>query len=189
ILAAELAAKGFTGPATVLEVEDGGYLRAFSDHWKIEPLVEGLGAEWRLMGTNFKPYACCGSVHAYVDAAKQIREKIGGAPGPAQTVRAGVAKVVDVQCGYDYRPGATLNSQMSLRYCLAVALLDGEALPAQFRDDRIADPAVTDLARRIARPRPRLGRRQGDAPAGGRRAPERRRRPRLRARRLRGEAA
>lgn len=149
ILAAELAAKGFTGPSTVLEVEDGGYLRAFSDHWKIEPLVEGLGAEWRLMGTNFKPYACCGSVHAYVDAAKQIREKIGGAPKPDQTVRAGVAKVVDVQCGYDYRPGATLNSQMSLRYCLAVALLDGEALPAQFRDDRIADPAVTDLARRI----------------------------------------
>ena len=35
-----------------------------------------------------------------------------------------MAKVVDVQCGYDYRPGAVLNSQMSLRYCLAVALLD-----------------------------------------------------------------
>lgn len=149
VLAAELAARGFTGPATVLEVEDGGYLRAFSDHWTIEPIVDRLGDLWRLEETNFKPYACCGSVHAYVDAAKQIRSELGGAPGAGQTVKAGVAKVVDVQCGYDYAPGATLNSQMSLRYCLAVALLDGEALPAQFRDDRIADPAVTDLARRI----------------------------------------
>ncbi|MGZ0188423.1 MAG: MmgE/PrpD family protein [Alphaproteobacteria bacterium] len=149
VLAAELAAKGFTGPSTVLEVEDGGFLRAHSDHWSIEPLVEALGQHWHLETTNFKPYACCGSVHAYVDAAKQIRSQIGGAPKADQIVRAGVAKVVDVQCGYDYKPGATLNSQMSLRYCLAVALLDGEALPAQFRDDRIADPAVTDLARRI----------------------------------------
>lgn len=149
VLAAELAAKGFTGPATALEVQDGGYLRAFSDDWTIEPLVEDLGRAWRLEQTNFKPYACCGSVHAYVDAAKQIREQIGGPPAPDQPVKAGVARVVDVQCGYDYKPGATLNSQMSLRYCLAVALLDGEALPAQFRDDRIADPAVTELAQRI----------------------------------------
>jgi len=149
LLAADLAQRGFTGPATVLEVEDGGYLRAFSDHWSIEPLGDGLGQDWRLMGTNFKPYACCGSVHAYVDAAKQIRAELGGAPQEGQPIRAGVAKVVDVQCGYDYQPGATLNSQMSLRYCLAVALLDGEALPAQFRDERIADPAVTALAQRI----------------------------------------
>lgn len=149
VLAGQLAAKGFTGPGTVLEVEDGGYLRAFSDHWSIAPIVEGLGELWRLEETNFKPYACCGSVHAYVDAAKQIRAELGGAPGPDQAVRCGAAKVVDVQCGYDYAPGATLNSQMSLRYCLAVALLDGEALPAQFRDDRIADPDVTALAQRI----------------------------------------
>lgn len=149
ILAVELAERGFTGPTTALEVEDGGFLRAFSDHWSIEPLLDGLGQDWRLEDVNFKPYACCGSVHAYVDAAKAIREQLGGPPAPGQKVTAGVAKVVDVQCGYDYRPGAVLNSQMSLRYCLAVALLDGEALPAQFRDDRIADPAVTALAQSI----------------------------------------
>jgi 2-methylcitrate dehydratase PrpD len=149
IMAAELAAKGFTGPGTVLEVEDGGYLRAFSDDWTLEPITEGLGEDWRLLDVNFKPYACCGSVHCYVDAAKQIRAELGGAPAADQPIRAGVARVVDVQCGYDYQPGTVLNSQMSLRYCLAVALLDGEALPAQFRDDRINDPAVTALAQRI----------------------------------------
>jgi len=149
VLAAELAAKGFTGPGTVLEVEDGGYLWAYSDAAAVDPILKGLGHDWRLEGVNFKPYACCGSVHAYVDAAKKIREELGGPPAPDQPVRAGVAKVVDVQCGYDYEPGAVLNSQMSLRYCLAVALLDGEALPAQFRDERIADPEVTALAQRI----------------------------------------
>jgi len=149
VLAAELAIRGFTGPSTVLEVEDGGFLRAFSDHWSVDPILDELGSRWRSEEVNFKPYACCGSVHAYVDAAKQIRAELGGAPQADMLVRAGVAKVVDVQCGYDYIPGTVLNSQMSLRYCLAVALLDGEALPAQFREERLADPAVIDLAGRI----------------------------------------
>ena len=149
VLAAELAVRGFTGPSTVLEVDDGGFLRAFSDHWSIAPILQDLGSRWRSEEVNFKPYACCGSVHAYVDAAKQIRAELGGAPQGDVSIRAGVAKVVDVQCGYDYFPGTVLNSQMSLRYCLAVALLDGEALPAQFREERLADPAVAELAQRI----------------------------------------
>jgi hypothetical protein len=40
-----------------------------------------------------------------------------------------MSKVVDVQCGFDYTPGSALNAQMSLRYCLATALADGQVLP------------------------------------------------------------
>jgi 2-methylcitrate dehydratase PrpD len=42
-----------------------------------------------------------------------------------------------------------LNAQMSLRYDVAVALVDDAALVQQFTTDRIADPAVTDLASRV----------------------------------------
>ena len=145
VLAAELAAMGFTGPTSVYEAADGGLLKAFSDHSDPGPLVGGLGATWHAAETTFKPYSCCGSVHPHIDAALALRASYR----PGARVRAGVARVVDVQCGYPYRPGTALNAQMSLRYCVAVALTDGAVLPRQFAADRIADRTVTALAESI----------------------------------------
>jgi 2-methylcitrate dehydratase PrpD len=54
--------------------------------------------------------------------------------------------VVDVQCGFDYRPSTALNAQMSLRYVVAAALLEGQALPPQFSDEAIRDPRTVALA-------------------------------------------
>jgi 2-methylcitrate dehydratase PrpD len=64
-------------------------------------------------------------------------------------VRVGLSKVVDVQCGFDYTPSSALNAQMSLRYCVAVALLDGQALPKQFAESRLDDPKAVELAARL----------------------------------------
>jgi 2-methylcitrate dehydratase PrpD len=60
-----------------------------------------------------------------------------------------MAKVVDVQCGFDYVPSSALNAQMSMRYVVAAALMEGQALPPQFSDRKIADPALAGLAERI----------------------------------------
>lgn len=149
ILAAELAALGLTGPTQIYEAEDGGLLRAFSDSPRPEALLEGLGAHYCLDATSFKPYACCGSLHAHVDAALKARAALGGPPDPGQRVRAGVGRVVEVQCGYAYEPGTELNAQMSARYCLAVALLEGAVLADAFAPGKLADPAIVELARRI----------------------------------------
>ncbi|MBN9472445.1 MAG: MmgE/PrpD family protein [Burkholderiales bacterium] len=145
IMSAEMAELGLTGPASLYEAEDGGWLRAFSDRPEPEQLTQALGAHWHARETNFKPYGCCGSVHPHVDAALALRERWR----QAGRVRAGMASVVDVQCGYRYVPGTALNAQMSARYALAVALLDGAVLPDQFSPGRLDDPLVVDLANRI----------------------------------------
>lgn len=149
IRAAELAELGVTGPASVLETADGGYLRAFSDIVHPERLSDGLGREWHLEQTYFKPYSCCGSLHAYVDAALELRARHGGAPPDGRRVRAGLAHLVEVQCGFDYQPGTELNAQMNARYCIATALLEGAVLPPQFVDAKLSDPAIVALAERI----------------------------------------
>lgn len=145
IMAAELAELGLSGPTQIYEAEDGGFLWAYSAKSRTGPLVDGLGQKWNGEDTTFKPYSCCGSLHSYIDCAVALRPRWT----PAQRVRAGVAEVVNVQCGYPYAQGSELNAQMSIRYCIAVALLDGAALPAQFTPERIADPAVTRLAQAI----------------------------------------
>ena len=67
-------------------------------------------------------------------------------PEPGETVRAGLPRVVDVQCGFDYEPGTALNGQMSARFTIAAALADGNALPAQYTDERLKDPELVELA-------------------------------------------
>ncbi len=64
-------------------------------------------------------------------------------------VRVGVANVVNVQCGFDYRPSSALNAQMSLRYVVAVGLVEGQALPPQFTAEKMADPRLVELAQSI----------------------------------------
>jgi 2-methylcitrate dehydratase PrpD len=104
---------------------------------------------WHLESNAVKPYSCCGSTHAYVDAALQLRKKLGTPWDTNRPVRVGVCKVVYVQCGFDYAPSSALNAQMSLRYVVAATLLEGQALPRQFSDEKIADPALVTFARKL----------------------------------------
>ena len=149
VMAAELAALGFTGPTQIYEFHDGGVLKAFSDASDPAPLTRDLGTVFHLDATSIKPYSCCGSTHSYVDAALELRRRLGTPWDAKRPVKLGMAKVVDVQCGFDYVPSSALNAQMSMRYVVAATLMEGQALPPQFSDRKIADPALTGLAERI----------------------------------------
>lgn len=142
VIAAELASQGLSGPTQLYEAQDGGWLHAFSDASLAAPLVQDLGQHWHAMHTNFKPYACCGSAHPQVDAALALRERWQ----PSDHIRVGAPEVVLVQCGYRYTAGSVLNAQMSLRYSIAIALLEGQVLQAQFEADKLRDPALLELA-------------------------------------------
>ncbi|HYC49209.1 MAG TPA: MmgE/PrpD family protein [Burkholderiales bacterium] len=149
VLAAELAQLGFTGPTQIYEYHDGGFLSSHSDSSDPARLTAELGRAWRIESNSVKPYSCCGSTHSYVDAALALRAKLGTPWDMQRPVRVGLSKVVDVQCGFDYQPSSALNAQMSMRYVVAAALAEGQALPPQFSDEKIADPALVSLARRI----------------------------------------
>ena len=145
VMAAELSALGFSGPTEFYETRDGGLLSTFVQGGSLAELTDNLGTKWHAADTSFKPYSCCGSLHAHIDAVLALRDLWQ----PGRRIRLGLANVINVQCGFDYTPGSELNAQMSARYCAAVAMLDGQALPAQFSPARIADPRLTALAQSI----------------------------------------
>jgi 2-methylcitrate dehydratase PrpD len=146
VLAAELAASGFTGPTQIYEAKDGGFLTAYSDASNVAPLTQDLGKIYHLDAVSTKLYSCCGSTHAYIDAALELRRRLGNTWDPARPTRVGTSKVVEVQCGFDYMPSTVLNAQMSLRYVLAAALMDGQVLPTQFTEEKMNAPALGTLA-------------------------------------------
>ena len=149
VLAAELAALGYTGPTQIYEFGDGGMLKAYSDASDPAPLTRDLGRLYHMDTTAIKPYSCCGSTHAYVDAALALRRKLGAPWDATRPVRVGTSKVVDVQCGFAYRPSTALNAQMSLRYTVAAALVHGQVLPPQFADEAIRNERMIEVATRM----------------------------------------
>jgi len=149
IFAALLARRGFHGPRQILETEDGGFLSATSDAVRIGEITRDLGHVWRTEAVCFKPYSCCGSNHSSVDAALSLMTEHRFSAPDVRRVTVGVSRVVERQTGFVYRPTTVLNAQMSLRFNVAVALVDGQALIEQFNEARMCDPVVCDLASRV----------------------------------------
>ena len=149
IMAALLAQKGFQGPRKILEAKDGGFLAAMSDETRPAEIERNLGKEWRAEAVCFKPYSCCGSNHASIDAALELKAEHGFTAADIGSVTVGISRVVERQTGFPYTPSTVLNAQMSIRYNVAVALLDSAALIKQFTPQRLADPVLNELISRV----------------------------------------
>lgn len=147
--AAMLAAKGFLGPTYILEAEDGGFLFAMSDNPRPEMITKNLGTTWYSDLTCFKPYSCCGSNHACIDAVVDLMNAHSLVLSDINRIVAGIPNVVNTQTGFDYLADSVLNAQMSLRYNIAVAMVDGQVYIEQFTPERIVDKSLFELAKRV----------------------------------------
>lgn len=149
ILSVILARRGFTGPKQILEAEDGGLCRALSDEYDFSKITEGLGEIFETEKTSIKPYASCRSVHSSIDAVKKLKSNYAINPTDIETVLVYNSAVVKTQTGWEYIPSTPLKAQMSMQYNVAVAFLEGDVLPAQFAKQKLSDPQICDLARRV----------------------------------------
>ncbi len=120
-VAASLAARGFTGPARILEGEQG-FFRALCP----DPLPTALLADpegpWQLTRTSMKPWPCCRHTHPAIDAALEVHAALHGAMPDAVEVRTYQA-ALDV-CDRP-EPDSLYAAKFSLQHCVNVALADG----------------------------------------------------------------
>ena len=149
IMAAALARDGYQGPTMILEAEDGGFLKATSDDFDASMVLEGLGEKFDAEDVVIKPYAACGSLHSSIDAILAIKKDYGIDTDRIERINVYNSEVVQVQCGFDYQPMGALQSQMSLKYCVARALLDGGCTLSQFTEEKLAEPRAVELAARV----------------------------------------
>lgn len=145
-----LAAKGFTGPHTILEGERG-YLFAFSPAPKPELLTNGLGEEWRLGGTLIKAFPCHMTSQSLVAAVDGFRAATGVDPGRITRihVRVGMdARVLEDR--YVAKDVAThLQAQLSMPFMLALALHRDLRVPGAFGEEVLKDGSVLALMGRV----------------------------------------
>lgn len=148
---AALAARGFTGIDDVVERPYGGfastYLGADPDYGL---LLDGLGAQYRVLDTCVKPYASCAAVHAPVEAVKLIRERHPVTVDNIRAIRVRCTKTVLTKTGWKYGgTGSATEAQMNLSYGVAVMIIEGDAFVRQYRTELLTDPRVVELAQRV----------------------------------------
>ena len=143
VTAARMAQLGFTGTDTIFEGERG-VLSAFTDESQVDRLLAEVDAPYELL-IEFKPYSAARPIHNGIDCALQVRRQDGFAVDEIESIE--IARHPD-WADYHLNPGPrTLHeAQVSLPFSVAVALIDGAALPEQYGDQNINDPKVRHLS-------------------------------------------
>src|SRR5262245_41495456 len=144
-----LATHGFTGIEDVLEAAYGGYLVTHSDQPMAEKLTAGLGSVWETLNVGYKPYAAVTSIHTALDALAQIMRDQRLAADDIAAIDAGLSQATFLHCAWEYKAQGVTAAQMNLYYGLAMIALDGAAFVDQYREERLNDPRVLDLVKRI----------------------------------------
>ncbi|MBS3649482.1 MmgE/PrpD family protein [Pseudaminobacter sp. 19-2017] len=128
VLAALLAAEGFTGAPDILEGAKGFYAGLCPD-----PLPDAITADpdrpWELTKTSIKPWPCCRHTHPTIDAAIELHGRLGRAEIVSVTVGAYQA-ALDV-CDRP-APQDPYSAKFSLQHCVAIALADGRVDQTSF---------------------------------------------------------
>ena len=152
VLAADLAARGFTGASRILEGERG-FFAAMSDGADPSRITDGLGERWKVEENGYKLHACCGHTHTAIDAALALRPEIGD-PEAITEIR-----VSTYGPGWEIvkeaNPRTPYAAKFSLAYVVATALVEGRVGLEQFSPDRFGAEGVVEP--RIAALLPKVG--------------------------------
>ena len=147
VLAAQLAAKGFTANPHALEAPQG-FLDVYNgpgnysierilDKWFDPPLVLSPGI-------NLKQFPCCGSTHPAIFAAIRLRER--------QRLDHKLIRRIEILTHprrlphtNQPHPQTSLESKFSIQYCVARALVDGQVTLADFENAAWEQTNITRL--------------------------------------------
>jgi 2-methylcitrate dehydratase len=148
--AALLAAHGITGPPAVFE-GNKGFMQSIAGHFEIDWAKENLE---RVRLTIVKKHNAEIHAQSAIDAALEIRARPGFAAESVRAIRLKIFAVAYQIIGGgeegDKRAVRTKEeADHSLPYMIAVALLDGEVQPQQYRPERIRAADVQSLLRKV----------------------------------------
>ena len=168
VLAASLAAEGFSGPATALE-GDFGFLRVFCRDFDMDALTRGLGDTWATHSIMMKRYACHITAHTPVDSTLALRAAHGfKADDVASIAIAGTERML--RANNIPAPKDVMMAQYSIPFCVALALYRNPVDPRSFDDSAAGDPQslARQNVRGTASGQPRRPHHYGDDRAQGR---------------------
>lgn len=150
LAAVALGRAGFIGPDSVFEASKGGF---YATHIQRAPEGDtlpsiGLGQTWQTLGIALKPYPCCHFIHAFVDAALELRGQF--ALGDIERIECPLTAVLHQMVAEPrdacVRPPIPYRALFSVQYAVALALVRGRVDLAAFHDEPLNAADVVSVA-------------------------------------------
>jgi 2-methylcitrate dehydratase PrpD len=149
VVAADLAALGWTGAEQILEAERG-FFHAYGGTYDPSVITERLGKPWTLQnpGVSIKPFPSGSLTHpGMTELLRLIR---------TNSIRAADVAQVEVGTNHNmlntlihHRPTTGLQAKFSMEFCMAILLLDGKADQTKFTDAVANRPDVQEMISRV----------------------------------------
>jgi 2-methylcitrate dehydratase PrpD len=148
LLAARLAARGFTSRTDVLECAQG-FARTHSPDFSPEQAMAEPPNFWYIRNNLFKYHAACYMTHAPIEAARKLREQHGVTPAQVERIRLRLDAACDRICNIP-APRTGLEAKFSLRLTTAMGLagVDTGRL-STYSEAVAADPTLIGLRDKV----------------------------------------
>jgi 2-methylcitrate dehydratase len=143
VLAALLAAKGYSGPEHVIDGKEG-LTHCFGPEWKLNVLTDGLGESWRITQCGMKAFPTEALTHTPISATLALVKDNDLKPNDVARVHirttARGADILSDPSKYD--PHTKETADHSLPYVIAAAIAERQVTPFQFTMEKIMDPTI-----------------------------------------------
>src|SRR5450631_3466860 len=149
VVAAELAALGFTASPNGLEA-DRGFFRAAGGGYSPEMIHGKLGDPWtfHFPGVSIKPHPSGSLTHPGMAVTMEMIMLHGIRPRDVKRVSVGTNHNMP-NALIHHRPKNELQAKFSMEFCMAILILERKAGLEQFTDDVVNRPDVQVLLQRV----------------------------------------
>jgi 2-methylcitrate dehydratase PrpD len=149
VVAAELAALGFTASPTGLEA-DRGFFRAAGGGFSAEMIEGKLGAPWTFgaPGISIKPHPSGSLTHPGMSMMMELILRHDLKPQRVRRVKVGTNQNMP-NALIHHRPGNELQAKFSMEFCMAILLLERKAGLEQFTDEVVNRPDVQAMIGKV----------------------------------------
>jgi 2-methylcitrate dehydratase PrpD len=144
ILAADLAASGFTAAKHLFE-RDGGMIDAFIQDGNVQ-VPELDFTSWELTNNGYKPFACCRATHPSIQAAQTLKDRVGNRPIKRVAVKVHATALFTAG---KREPKTPLECKFSLPFCIAMGLRGYRGVATDFSDDTLRDQKVQAIVPKV----------------------------------------
>jgi len=150
VLAAKLAAGGYTANGKAIESGFGFYQVLHQDAPIHEQPIEELGRSFSLLtdGLRIKPYPCGGLTHQVIDTMLDFRKQHGLTAEMIDSVDVDVVKHTFERIVFRV-PQTGIQGKFCMPYLVARAIIDGKVGLDIFTDSAVRDQNVLKLAERV----------------------------------------
>ena len=153
LTAAGLAGAGLTGAPYVLEGSSlgGGFTQITTRNAQnLEKIVHGLGEHFTIMDIYFKPHTACRHTHGAAQAALELVASEDLCARDIEAVDVYTYGIAAMAVGKGMGSNDTfVSAQFSLPYVVAACLIDRVMGPGQLQQNRISDPNIIELSRKV----------------------------------------